>query len=421
MRKARVLVVATLVAVGASGAHAHPSVSPSAARDARVLHRDLAAYHPALYRSVTRAHFRAEVDRLVAGAPQLSRNELVVGLMRLAALPGPRNGHTGIFPLDAAHREPLHALPVRLYDFADGVFVVDDAAGGRLTGLEVVAIAGTPITRVLELVRPLVPRDNDSTARGLAPHFAITVEVLDGLGVADGVGPVEMTLERPGGERLTETLTPVPAAEYTATFADPLHGHYPAILPQAPRPLYLSQMGRELWLRRLEGGKAVYVGYNSALASTTAVAARLEKLARDRSVRRVVVDVRLNGGGSNAAYVPLLRALGRPQVNQRGKLFVLAGRATFSAAGSFVADADRATRALVVGEPTGGGVNQYGDATTFALPSTGLNVYVATEYVVRGTPKDRRLAIAPDIRVELTSTDYFAGRDPVLARALRGL
>jgi C-terminal processing protease CtpA/Prc len=135
----------------------------------------------------------------------------------------------------------------------------------------------------------------------------------------------------------------------------------------------------------------------------------------------VIVDVRLNGGGNNAAYLPLLDALTRPDVNRRGKLFVLAGRATFSAAGNFVADVDRATRAVIVGEPTGGGVNQYGGSTTFTLPSTGLHVYVATEYVVRGTPNDRRLAVAPDLRVDLTSTDYFAGRDPVLARALRGL
>jgi hypothetical protein len=420
MRKVCALLVAA-VALGGAAAQAQPSVSPTAAADARVLHRELAAHHPDLYRNLSRTRFRSEVTRLATRAPQLSQNELLVGLMRLAALPGARNGHTGIFPFDPAHREPMHALPIRLYHFADGVFVVDDAADGRLTGLRVLAIGGAPTRQVLGLVRPLVPRDNESTLRGLAPHYAITVEVLDGLGIVEGTGPVEVTLARTDGEQVTETLTPVPAAEYTTTFADPLHGHYPALLPHASRPLYLAQMGRELWLRRLGGGKAVYVGYNTAVAQTAAVAARLEKLTRQRSIRRVIVDVRLNGGGNNTAYLPLLEVLVRPQVNRRGKLYVLAGRATFSAAGNFVADVDSLTRALVVGEPTGGGVNQYGDATTFALPSTGLNVYVATQYVVRGTPKDRRLAVAPDIRVDLTSTDYFAGRDPALARALRGL
>jgi hypothetical protein len=421
MRKACALLVVTAVAVGASGADARPSVSPAAARDARVLHRELAAYHPALYRNVTKARFRAEVERLVARAPQLTVNELTVGLMRLAALPGPRNGHTGLYPLDPSHRRQLHGLPVRLYEFADGVFVVDDTLGGRLTGLRVDAIAGTPIARVLRLVRPLVLRDNDSSRRGLAPHFALTVEVLDGLGIVDGTGPVKVTLARPGGEAVTETLTPITTSEYLAAFADPLHGHYPASLPHGSRPLYLAQMGRQLWMRKLAGGKALYVGYNSASAPTDEVATKIRRLARDRALRRVIVDVRLNGGGNNAAYIPLLDVLSQRHVNRRGKLFVLAGRATFSAAGNFVADLDRATRALVVGEPTGGGVNQYGGSTSFTLPSTGLHVYVATEYVARGAPKDRRLAVTPDIRVDLSSTDYFAGRDPVLARALRGL
>jgi hypothetical protein len=74
-----------------------------------------------------------------------------------------------------------------------------------------------------------------------------------------------------------------------------------------------------------------------------------------------------------------------------------------------------------VGEPTGGGVNQYGDATSVTLPVTGWNVRIATEYTQRGEPGDRRLAVEPDIRIDLRSADYFAKRDPVLARALRGL
>jgi hypothetical protein len=49
-------------------------------------------------------------------------------------------------------------------------------------------------------------------------------------------------------------------------------------------------------------------------------------------------------------------------------------------------------------------------------------VHVAARYHERKKGRhDRRLAVAPDLRVELTSSQYFAGRDPVLERALRGL
>jgi C-terminal processing protease CtpA/Prc len=181
------------------------------------------------------------------------------------------------------------------------------------------------------------------------------------------------------------------------------------------------QTGRLLWARRVANGRALYEGCNSALAPTTAVVGRIARLARDPKLRRVVVDVRPNGGGDNTTYTPLLTALASQQVNRRGRLYLLIGRATFSAAGNFAADVDRVTKALLVGEPTGGGVDQYGGATSVSLPVTGWNVRIATSSVQRGEPGDRRLAVEPNIRVDLGSADYFAKRDPVLARALRGL
>jgi hypothetical protein len=387
----------------------------------RALGAALEANHPNLFRNVSRARFRSEVDRLARRAPALSDNELLVGLLRIAALPGVRNGHTGLFPLDAQHRRSLHFYPLCVYDFSDGLFVVDEVGDRGLVGLRLVDVAGVPVGRLIELVRPLVPRDNASFFRGEAPHFTLVAEVLDGLGVAGGVGPRELTFERRRGERVTATLDPIARDEFARAFADPLHGVYQALLPQASAPPYLAQMGRPLWARRVAGGRALYVGYNAVVAPTSAVGERIVRPAREPGLRRVVVDVRLNGGGDNTTYDPLLSALASPQVNRRGRLYLLIGRATLSAAGNFAADVDRFTKALLVGEPTGGGVNQYGDATSVTLPVTGWNVRVATSYVQRGEPGDRRLAVAPDIRVDLASADFFATRDPVLARAVRGL
>jgi len=420
MRKAGVL-LATLAVVVTAGAHAGPSAPPGAAADVRALGAALEANHPNPFRNVSRARFRSEVAALARRAPALSDNELLVGLMRIAALPGVRNGHTGLFPLDGRHRRPLHFYPLRVYDFADGLFVVDEVGDRGLVGLRLVAVQGIPIARLLELVRPLVPRDNASFLRGEAPHFTLVAEVLDGLGVSGGVGRRELTFERAGGERVTATLAPISREAFAAAFATPLHGVYQALLPQASAPLWLAQMNRPLWLRRIAGGRALYVGYNAVVPPTDGVADRIVRLARDARVRRVVVDVRLNGGGDNTSYSPLLAALASPRVSRRGRLYLLVGRATFSAAGNFAADVDRFTKALLVGEPTGGGVNQYGDATSVTLPATGWNVSIATSYVQRGAPGDRRLAVDPDVRVDLTSTDYFAKRDPALARALRGL
>ena len=420
MRSTLFLALVAVVVV-VSGADARSSASADAAADVRLLAAKIEELHPAPFRSVSRERFQSEVNTLARTAPELSRNELLVGILRVLALLGPRNGHTGLFPADPGHESDLHLYPLRLYQFSDGLHVVD-AVDEVLIGSRVVAVEGTPIEQVLRRVEPLVPRDNDSNLRGLAPHFALVAEVLDGLGVVEGAGPAEFTLESRSGERTERTLTPLAGPRYGSQFADSHFGHYPSALPRAPRPLYLAGSAKPMWVRTLARGRAVYVGYNSVRSPTPAFLRALDRLRRGKKVGRVVVDVRLNGGGDNTTYGALLTAFQSKAVNRPGRLYLLIGRATFSAAGNFSAELERSTRAIVVGEPTGGGVETYGDTVPVLLVEPGWLVHIAGRYHERKRgPGDRRLAVEPDVRIDLTSAQYFAGRDPVLERALKGL
>jgi hypothetical protein len=421
MRTTGLLLALSAMVALVSSAQARPSASASAADDVRDLGSSIEEIHPAPFRSISKQRFEAEVEALAERAPSSSRDELLVGVLRIIASLGPRNGHTGLFPGDPGNVRPLHLYPIRLYRFADGVFVVD-AEDRAIVGHRLVAVGGTPVERVFALVDPLVPHDNAWTVRGMAPHYVLTAEVLHGLGILDEAGPAEFTFERPGGERREVSLTPIPGPQYAAAFADPLRGHYPSVLPSAPRPLYLANSGKALWARALTGGRAVYIGYNAVVAPAPALLSRIRRLALSPGRRRVIVDVRLNGGGDNTTYGPLVDLFASKQVNRRGKLYLLIGRATFSAAANFAAEIDRDTRAVIVGEPSGGGVETYGDTVPVLLPSLGWYVHVAARYHERKRgPNDRRLAIAPDVRVDLASDQYFAGRDPVLERALSGL
>jgi hypothetical protein len=230
--------------------------------------------------------------------------------------------------------------------------------------------------------------------------------VLRGLGIVKGPTAVFSFADGTAAE-----LTPVPAGQVAGAL-----GGAPAPLPTSHDPVWLRHLEDEQWLTTLQRGRALYLGYRLTTGPTYDLAQRLLRLARRPAVRRVVVDTRLNHGGDNTTYGPLLDVLQRPVVER--KLVVLTGRATFSAAGNFVADVERFTKARFVGEPSGGAPSQWGDRTPVELRLAGLRVNVANSYWEFGPRGDRRLAIEPDVLVEPTAADFFAGRDPVLARAL---
>ena len=208
--------------------------------------------HPDLFHDVSRARFRAVAAKLVADAPELSRPQLVARLMALVALPGPRDGHTAIYPFDG-HPRALRIYPIRLYDFADGLHAVEVVGRPDLTGKRLTSIAGRPVAEVVRLVRPLVPHDNESSRRWLLPEYLTTAEVLRGLGIAttDAVtfgfaGGEEVTLEpQPAHEvasSVGSALAPLPGRGNPDLAAQPLPGPVadddlvgPRRLPRLPR------------------------------------------------------------------------------------------------------------------------------------------------------------------------------------------
>src|SRR4029078_1760049 len=201
MRIAGLLLVPLAMVAIVSAAQAHSSSPSSAASDVRLLGDSIEQIHPAPFRSISKDRFEAEVNELATRASKISRDELLVGILRGISSLGPRNGHTGLFPGDPGNVRPLHLYPIRLYRFADGVFVVD-AHDTSLVGDRLGPGEGASVDRVFELVDPLVPHDNPSNVLGMAPHYALTAEVLHGLGVTATAGRARLPVVRRGGSRL---------------------------------------------------------------------------------------------------------------------------------------------------------------------------------------------------------------------------
>jgi len=88
-------------------------LAPSSARsdDVQLAAQHLRDDHPNLFHDLEPARFDGAVADLAAHADSLDDDQLLVGLMRLGALPGARDGHTGIFPCANGWIQPAHSSP----------------------------------------------------------------------------------------------------------------------------------------------------------------------------------------------------------------------------------------------------------------------------------------------------------------------
>lgn len=379
--------------------------------DALLVARD--TVHPDGWHGMPRADWIAAADTVKAKAATLSDDQALVELVRLAAMPSwnGRDGHSGIFPFIPG--SGTQQYPVRWWRFSDGLVITAARAPYEdLIGSRVEAIDGRPIAEVLALVEPLVPRDNPSNLLAYSTIYLRTSELLAGLGVIDSAGPTAFTLVGRDGARRDVTIDPISAED---------DGEWNSGLPHRLPPtdaLWLKKQDTILWWEYLADSRTLFVQYNQVEGGVTTIVDEILARAKRDDVARVVVDLRHNGGGDNNTLGPIDFALRDPAINRPGRLFVMFGRISFSAAANFATDLEHETAATFAGEALGGSPNLYADVDRIDLPSGGQAVYMATRYWERSTAEDRRITIEPDIAADLSSADYFAGRDPVFQAIL---
>jgi hypothetical protein len=272
-------------------------------------------------------------------------------------------------------------------------------------------MAGHDIDDVLKAVNPLIPRDNESTVRLLMPRYLLMPQVLRGLSLA-GPGSVDLDVVGQEGAARTISVQPIPMADY-----NDWAGAYGLHLPIDPDVLYLSRIGDALWWERLED-TTVFVQYNRVDAQPQATLDALGTALHEPGIEQVIVDVRHNYGGEVSAMTSILRRLEDPAVARRGRLYLITGRNTFSAASLFVARLVDQTGAIVVGEPMGGCPTGYGDTTEVTLPFSQIDVSVSDLLEVGVSATDTRRTVETAIPAELEADEWLGGVDPALAAIL---
>jgi hypothetical protein len=186
-------------------------------------------------------------------------------------------------------------------------------------------------------------------------------------------------------------------------------GPYGLGLPERAGVRYLEDPEEPIWSEVLVGG-VLWIQYNRVAGLGDTVMEPIRTALADPGTRRAIVDIRHNYGGDTFGYRTLLDALVAGRANLEDGLFLITGRNTFSAGSMFAGALQAATDVTVVGEPTGGGVNLYGNADVVELPWSKIGISIATAYF-EGAPGDDRLTVDPALPVPLTFEDFLAGVD----------
>lgn len=328
-----------------------------------------------------------------------------------------RDGHSYILPLGSKVADSQY-LPLHLYQFSDGMFVIDaDEANNRFIGMKVKTIVGVKPEKLLRDMRTFVSQDNIFGAKWIGPTFLRFRGFLERYELAKNADKAMLRFVDREGKTLDAAVSFVKPSGFRGV---------PKLVP--PRdtskekvPMYLSNVADNFWFRYLPDHRAVYFQFNQVrnkeAESLSTFAARLGSELKEKKPRLLIVDVRHNNGGNGDLTPPLIKTLKEFESVDKGRIIIITGRNTFSAAQIFISRVNRETKAIFAGEPSSSKPNFVGEENEVILPYSGAIGSISNRYH-ENIPGDTRKWIVPKLAIELSSTDYFGNRDRILEAVL---
>jgi hypothetical protein len=384
-----------------------------------------------------RQQFRDAIAELQKTVETKSDNQIIVELATAVALAG--NAHTRLYLL--RNRSELRRYPIRVWWFADGLYVVRATPEyAELLGARIIRIGGHPVDRVRTAVGPLYA-GNAPWRTYMSAYTMTSPDVLIGLGLIAADGKAQIEFINRHGQKRQRRLEPLPlrrSDQPTESWWDlcPTRprddGSWLSAVDATRLPLYLQNTERQYWSQYLPAEHLFYVHFNRsgnapAGESLAEFGKRVLAELQSTATRKIMVDLRFNTGGDLSVGRPFIAQLGAFARARKIKVYVITGRATFSAGIYHAMQLRQFADAILVGEPIGDVLEIWSEGGNLLTPNSKLSLHFAdrlhsyspverpefSQYLV----KDTDLSITnpmPDIMVRMSARDYFAGRDRAL-------
>lgn len=390
--------------------------------DLKFLQKTVHEDYSFLFKKTTVQEFDAVVAKLYSEIPKLEKHEIIIGLSRLIS--SFKYGHTRL----GMHEIPntFNRLPINLYHFSDGIYIQGAHKDyADVLGAKVMAIANVDIGDALKAIYPVVPAENDQFFKAYGLVYLTSPQVLHAQGVLQELTDnVELTLEKDGRTfKVTLKALPYGTRVPTAYGYVQQKGDWLDVRNQGDTPLYLKNLEKIYYYEYLPEQKVLYIRQSQIQdeeeENIPAFYTRVFDFVENNDVERLIIDVRLNGGGNNYKNKAIItRIIESKKINKVGSLYVIIGRRTFSACQNLVNELDSYTNAIFMGEPTAENVNFYGDTNRIELPNSKTPVYLSFAWWQDKPQWENADWSVPHIAIDMSFEDYKLNKDPVLEAIL---
>ncbi|WP_319589608.1 S41 family peptidase [uncultured Draconibacterium sp.] len=369
--------------------------------------QDLDAYktgleqkHINLYNTISEKDFDSELALIKSSIDNKTDFQIVMDLMRLTRKIG--DGHTAI----SLSNLETHSFPFEIQQFGNDWRIVKISKPYKhLLGTQLIAVDGTPITIAIQKVGEVaqfVENPHSKTIR-TAQYFPIS-EVLFELKLIKQKGKANFTFKNDNGLVFTETISVSDNDEFEEITIS---------VPEIKKPAETSNAG--FWYAKISGTDGLYIHFESypAFEEMMQIAEKMVGYIFENNIRKLVIDLRNNGGGDLYVGLVLANALNLADpVDWQSGVYVLADKVTFSAAASNTALFRELLNAKIVGEPTGSNPTGFQDMDTFELPNTKLVVcYSKRLFRIQ---EEFSEGVQPDVPLQYEWESFSRGEDNML-------
>lgn len=388
--------------------------------DLDLLAKELPDKHVNFFTLKSKKEFLSQIEKIRKNKDALSDFEITMRLQQLIASFG--DAHTTLNFNKYIDKNKI--LPLILYWFSDGLYILQTTpANKEILGQQILSINGVPLKKVTEKLSTLYTVDNPANLKTSIPNLlpclqilqyfkfatsdSVNFELMDVNGVKNNyfIKPAEFS--RQNRVKFKPDSVALCYYDEKSFFVDYFI---------EPEQLYYFQYNK-CWSKEVE------LKYGNALSaekmlSFTKMEEKFFQTLSTQSIRKVVFDLRFNGGGNSEQGTAFIEKYANYlKTHSEIKTYVILGRNTFSSAIINAMDFKNLTNAIFVGEETSGKPNHFGEVKKFQLSSSQLVVNYSTKYFKR--TEEASNSIVPEITQETRFTDFIKGLDPAYSWILK--